>query len=219
MQWLPYATIVALTSLVLGCCQLLELPEQGQAALDAACMLLLAVTLLACLLLTHQTVDSWNRRRILASTPPWEVVVQEERTALARSAGPRCDPLLAAVMACVASQVEVRMPHCRLVSQPMPAHACGAQDTNPAAGTACGARRGCRGATGHGSSICSCRQGEPGHHLRFPAGTSMQRRCIDPHNVSDARLTFLTALLGRPHRQSSAQSYSCGRSVVFRPSP
>jgi hypothetical protein len=74
--------------------------------LDAACVLLLAVTLLACLLLTYQTVDSWNRRRILASTQPWEVVVLKEREALAGSTAPRCDPLLRAEPAYVAWQLQ-----------------------------------------------------------------------------------------------------------------
>ena len=110
-QWLPYATIIAATSIVLACCQFLELSAQAHAMLNAATAMLLALVLSAVLLLTHQTVESWVRQRILASTPPWEVVIVEERTALASSDAPRCVAVPGAQLACVAWRLQVRMLH------------------------------------------------------------------------------------------------------------
>ena len=110
-QWLPYATIIAATSVALACCQSWELSAEGQAILYAATAMLLAGILTALLLLTHQTVESWVRQRILANTPPWEVVITEERTALASSDASRCVPLPGAQLACGASRLQVRMSH------------------------------------------------------------------------------------------------------------
>lgn len=89
MQWLPYAIIVAATSVILACCQSTELSAEGQAIVNAATAVLLAGILTALLLLTYQTVESWARQRTFANTPPWEIVVMEERTALASSGAPR----------------------------------------------------------------------------------------------------------------------------------
>lgn len=89
MQCLPYAAIIAAISALLACCQFLELSAQSQAVLNTVAAILLGVLLTACLLLTHQTVESWVRQRILASTPPWEVVIVEERAALGSGDAPR----------------------------------------------------------------------------------------------------------------------------------
>ena len=90
LQRLPHASIIAAAGLALFCCLSLDLPPEWQATVILLTTILLLGGLLAtAVVLTHRIVESWSKQRILARTPPWEIVMSKERAALYESDSPR----------------------------------------------------------------------------------------------------------------------------------